>query len=119
VSLTTVLRISSILGSDPEPTEFPGGFGWRASGALCFSAIGARGRADGLAAARSVTLRERAGIVAGAPRTVGWSGDCPTGDRLEQRSPSKRRSAAMMFAFVIALVGIAVLGAMDLAASHG
>jgi len=25
----------------------------------------------------------------------------------------------MMFAFVIALVGIAVLGAMDLAASHG
>jgi hypothetical protein len=86
---------------------------------LRFSAIGAWGRADGLAAARSVTLRERAGIVAGAPRTVGWSGDCPTGDRLEQRSPSKRRSAAMMFAFVIALVGIAFLGAMNLAASHG
>jgi hypothetical protein len=86
---------------------------------LRFSAIGARGRADGLAAARSVTLRERAGIVAGPPRTVGWSEDCPTGDRLEQRSPSKRRSAAMMFAFVIALVGIVVLGSMDLAASHG
>jgi hypothetical protein len=39
-------------------------------------------------------------------------------DRTGQKGPGKRRSAAMMFAFVIALVGIAVLGGMDLAAAH-
>jgi hypothetical protein len=40
-------------------------------------------------------------------------------DRPGQGSPGERRSAAMMFAFVIALVGIAVLGALNLAAAHG
>jgi hypothetical protein len=117
VSLTTVLRISSIGGVEREPRAVAGGSGAAALRALHFSAIAAPDGPARRRRRRCVTTRERGGIDRRARSTPGWSEACPRGDRLEQRSPSKPRSAAMMFAFVIALAGIAVLGAMNLAAS--
>jgi hypothetical protein len=71
------------------------------------------------ARARSpVTLRAAEGFRAARPSSGGWPGRCDGEETKQAQRTSQPREHAMMIAFVMAVVGIAVLGTMNLVAAR-